>query len=268
MKVKIYEYESPCGKLWLAAKKGNICLCDWAGGKNLTDTLSRLSKALDIEFILPETVGRNLLEGISSEISIPENSDVAGNPANLSNNPAPVKTVRKTRAEKPSKVIVSAKKQLGQYFSGRRKTFNLPYQMAGTPFQQAVWKSLMDIPYGKSVSYAEIASMAGYPKAVRAAANACGDNALSVIIPCHRVIGSDDGLTGYGGGLGAKRYLLDLESPQQRLPFKTVTKKPAAKKPAAKKAVKKAPSKKPVRRKKEKKGDGALQIADNQPSTK
>ena len=132
--------------------------------------------------------------------------------------------------------------------------------MAGTPFQNAVWKSLLDIPYGKSVSYAEIASMAGYPKAVRAAANACGDNALSVIIPCHRVIGSDDGLTGYGGGLGAKRYLLDLESPQQRLPFKTVTKKPAkkttAKKTSKKPAVKKS-SKKPVA-KKPSKGDGTL----------
>ena len=151
-------------------------------------------------------------------------------------------------------------KQLGQFFSGRRKTFNIPYQMAGTPFQNAVWKSLLDIPYGKSVSYAEIASMAGYPKAVRAAANACGDNAISIIIPCHRVIGSDDGLTGYGGGLGAKRYLLDLESPQQRLPFKTVTKKPAAKKPVRKtpkKTVKKAPAKKPAV-KKSSKGDSAL----------
>ena len=223
-KVKIYEYESPCGKLYLAARKGSLCLCSWAGSKNLPDTLSRLSKALDIEFILPET------------------------------------ETAKPRQEKPSKVIASAIKQLGQFFNGRRKTFNIPYQMAGTPFQNAVWKSLLDIPYGKSVSYAEIATMAGYPKAVRAAANACGDNALSVIIPCHRVIGSDDGLTGYGGGLGAKRYLLDLESPQQRLPFKTVTKKPAAKKPArktAKKTVKKTPAKKPAV-KKSSKGDGVL----------
>ena len=221
LKVKIYEYDSPCGKLYLAARKGSLCLCDWAASKNLTDTLTRLSKALDIEFILPET------------------------------------ETTKPRPEKPSKVIVSAMKQLGQFFNGRRKTFNIPYQMAGTPFQNAVWKSLLDIPYGKSVSYAEIAAMAGYPKAVRAAANACGDNALSVIIPCHRVIGSDDGLTGYGGGLGAKRYLLDLESPQQRLPFKTVTKKPVkktttAKKPARKtagKTVKKAPAKKTAAKK-------------------
>ena len=234
-KVKIYEYDSPCGKLFLAARKGSLCLCSWAGSKNLTDTLSRLSKALDIEFILHDS-------------SNADSGEVAG------------ASPRKARQEKPSKVIVSAMKQLGQFFSGRRKTFNIPYQMAGTPFQNAVWKSLLDIPYGKSVSYAEIASMAGYPKAVRAAANACGDNAISIIIPCHRVIGSDDGLTGYGGGLGAKRYLLDLESPQQRLPFKTITKKPVAKKPArktVKKTVKKAPAKKPAV-KKSSKGDGAL----------
>lgn len=231
-KVKIYEYDSPCGKLYLAARKGSLCLCSWAGSKNLTDTLSRLSKALDIEFILPDSANA-------------DSGDVAGT------------GMRKARPEKPSKVIVSAMKQLGQFFNGRRKTFNIPYQMAGTPFQNAVWKSLLDIPYGKSVSYAEIAAMAGYPKAVRAAANACGDNALSVIIPCHRVIGSDDGLTGYGGGLGAKRYLLDLESPQQRLPFKTVTKKPVkktttAKKPARKtagKTVKKTPAKKTAAKK-------------------
>ena len=196
--------------MWLAAKRGNLCLCSWAGSKNITDTLSRLSKALDIEFVLPEP-GK------------------ASTPA--------------------AKVLVSAKKQLGQYFSGKRKGFSLPYQMAGTPFQDAVWKSLLDIPYGKSVSYAEIAEMAGYPKAVRAAANACGDNALAVIIPCHRVIGSDTGLTGYGGGLGAKRYLLDLESNLQRIPFKM----PAAKKPAKKSASKKSTAKKTAAKKSTKK---------------
>ena len=179
LKVKIYEYDSPCGKLYLAARKGSLCLCDWAASKNLTDTLTRLSKALDIEFILPET-----------------------------------ETI-KPRPEKPSKVIVSAMKQLGQFFNGRRKTFNIPYQMAGTPFQNAVWKSLLDIPYGKSVSYAEIAAMAGYPKAVRAAANACGDNALSVIIPCHRVIKSDGSLGGYAGGINLKKELLKFESSLQ-----------------------------------------------------
>ena len=235
-KVKIYEYETPCGKLWISARRGSICLCSWAGGKNLNDILSRLSKAFDVEFILPETIAENPVVSSKPDSGI---STILSEATSLENS----KPARKTRAERPSKVIVSAIKQLGQFFSGRRKSFNIPYQMAGTPFQTAVWKSLMDIPYGKSVSYAEIAAMAGYPTAVRAAANACGDNALSVIIPCHRVIGSDTGLTGYGGGLGAKRYLLDLESPQQLLPFKkhsakkTLSKKSISKKSTAKKTA-------------------------------
>lgn len=216
LKVKVYEYVSPCGKLWLAAKRGSLCLCEWANGKNLKDNISRLSKALDVEFILPET------SSTQPQTAVPASTgnDAAG--AGASRPLAPVKTPRQ---EKPSKVVTLAIKQLGQYFSGRRKRFNIPYMMAGTPFQESVWKSLMDIPYGKSISYADIAAMAGHPKAVRAAANACGDNAISIIIPCHRVIGSDTGLTGYGGGLGVKRYLLDLESEQQRLPFKTNEKK-------------------------------------------
>lgn len=216
LKVKVYEYVSPCGKLWLAAKRGSLCLCEWANGKNLKDNISRLSKALDVEFILPET------SSTQPQTAVPA---ATGNDAAGAGASRPLEPVKTPRQEKPSKVIALAIKQLGQYFSGRRKRFNIPYMMAGTPFQESVWKSLMDIPYGKSISYADIAAMAGHPKAVRAAANACGDNAISIIIPCHRVIGSDTGLTGYGGGLGVKRYLLDLESEQQRLPFKTNEKK-------------------------------------------
>ena len=216
LKVKVYEYVSPCGKLWLAAKRGSLCLCEWANGKNLKDNISRLSKALDVEFILPET------SSTQPQTAVPA---ATGNDAAGAGAFRPLAPVKNPRQEKPSKVIALAMKQLGQYFSGRRKRFNIPYMMAGTPFQESVWKSLMDIPYGKSISYADIAAMAGHPKAVRAAANACGDNAISIIIPCHRVIGSDTGLTGYGGGLGVKRYLLDLESEQQRLPFKTNEKK-------------------------------------------
>ena len=216
LKVKVYEYVSPCGKLWLAAKRGSLCLCEWANGKNLKDNISRLSKALDVEFILPET------SSTQPQTAVPA---ATGNDAAGAGASRPLAPVKNPRQEKPSKVIALAIKQLGQYFSGRRKRFNIPYMMAGTPFQESVWKSLMDIPYGKSISYADIAAMAGHPKAVRAAANACGDNAISIIIPCHRVIGSDTGLTGYGGGLGVKRYLLDLESEQQRLPFKTNEKK-------------------------------------------
>ena len=83
--------------------------------------------------------------------------------------------------------------------------------MVGTAFQQRVWEGLLSIPYGKTVSYGEMARRIGMPTSVRAVANANGANAISIFIPCHRVIGSDGSLTGYGGGLPAKRFLLDLE---------------------------------------------------------
>jgi methylated-DNA-[protein]-cysteine S-methyltransferase len=102
-------------------------------------------------------------------------------------------------------------KQLAAYFQGKLKTFDLPLLPAGTPFQLAVWEALRGIPYGTTVSYGEIASRIGKPKAVRAVGAANGQNPLPIVVPCHRVIGSDGALTGYGGGLGIKRALLRLE---------------------------------------------------------
>ena len=89
--------------------------------------------------------------------------------------------------------------------------FDIPLLFIGTEFQKNVWHKLLEIPYGKTVSYGELAKLLGIPKAVRAVANANGANAISIFAPCHRVIGSDHSLTGYGGGLAAKRLLLDLE---------------------------------------------------------
>ncbi len=108
-------------------------------------------------------------------------------------------------------VISGAIKQLEAYFAGERHTFDLPLRFVGTDFQQRVWKALQEIPYGATITYAELASMVGEPSAVRAVASANGANALSIIVPCHRVIGSDGSLTGYAGGLGVKRKLLQLE---------------------------------------------------------
>lgn len=102
-------------------------------------------------------------------------------------------------------------RQLAEYFEGRRKEFDIPLVIPGTPFQKKVWEALMKIPYGETRSYAEQAKAAGNPKAVRAVAKANGDNRIAIIIPCHRVIGSNGELTGYGGGLWRKRFLLDLE---------------------------------------------------------
>lgn len=108
-------------------------------------------------------------------------------------------------------VIYGAIKQLEAYFAGERHTFDLPLRFVGTDFQQRVWKALQEIPFGATITYAKLASMVGEPSAVRAVASANGANALSIIVPCHRVIGSDGSLTGYAGGLGAKRKLLQLE---------------------------------------------------------
>ena len=102
-------------------------------------------------------------------------------------------------------------KQLEEYFNGRRQKFFLKLAPAGTDFQKSVWRRLEKISYGKTVSYAEIAADLGNPNACRAVGNANGKNPISIIIPCHRVIGSDGDLTGYGGGLWRKRWLLKFE---------------------------------------------------------
>jgi len=101
--------------------------------------------------------------------------------------------------------------QLEEYFSGKRREFDVPLVLPGTPFQQRVWTALQTIPYGSTRSYKEQAEIIGLPNAVRAVARANGDNRIAIIIPCHRVIGADGNLTGYGGGLWRKRYVLNLE---------------------------------------------------------
>lgn len=109
--------------------------------------------------------------------------------------------------------------QLNQYFQGTRKHFSLPLQPKGTAFQQKIWKLLQTIPYGKTVSYLDLSKQLGDVKAIRAVANANGKNPLWIVVPCHRVIGSDGSLTGYAGGLHRKQWLLEHESPytQERL---------------------------------------------------
>ena len=102
--------------------------------------------------------------------------------------------------------------QLKAYFKEERKTFNLKLNPEGTPFQKKVWKQLETIPYGKTISYFELSKQLGDVKAIRAAANANGKNPLWIIVPCHRVLGSDGSLTGYAGGLHSKQWLLNHES--------------------------------------------------------
>ncbi|MET3547638.1 epoxyqueuosine reductase [Paenibacillus favisporus] len=108
--------------------------------------------------------------------------------------------------------LAEAKRQLGEYFAGERKTFDVQLDMRGTPFQLQVWSSLADIPYGEIRSYADIANAIGRPKAVRAVGGANNKNPVPLIVPCHRVIGADGSLVGYGGGMEIKRHLLTLEN--------------------------------------------------------
>lgn len=108
-------------------------------------------------------------------------------------------------------VLGLAERQLGEYFAGQRTRFELPLSFLGTPFQKTVWAALLDIPYGARRSYGDMAAGLGKPSAARAVGAANGRNPLSIIVPCHRLIGANGSLTGFAGGLDAKRYLLDLE---------------------------------------------------------
>ncbi|HUU99683.1 MAG TPA: methylated-DNA--[protein]-cysteine S-methyltransferase [Bacteroidales bacterium] len=110
-----------------------------------------------------------------------------------------------------NKQLKSLKRELKEYFEGKRKVFSLPLVTPGTEFQQSVWKELQNIPFGATRSYMEQAVALNNPGSVRAVANANGMNRIAIIIPCHRVIGSDGHLTGYGGGLKRKKWLLDHE---------------------------------------------------------
>lgn len=101
--------------------------------------------------------------------------------------------------------------ELDEYFEGRRKEFQIPLHLVGTPFQVRVWQALLQIPYGTTITYAQQARMIGNPAAVRAVAAANGRNRLPILVPCHRVIGADGSLTGYSGGVGRKAELLRLE---------------------------------------------------------
>ena len=114
-------------------------------------------------------------------------------------------------SDPPSPLLREAARQLLEYFNGDRRVFDLPLCMRGTPFQLAIWNALCGIPYGETRTYADIAAAVGNPKACRAVGMANNRNPISIIIPCHRVIGKDGSLTGYGGGLGRKEYLLSLE---------------------------------------------------------
>jgi len=122
-------------------------------------------------------------------------------------------------APRDDRRLAPAIRELAEFFDGRRKTFDVNLALRGTPFQLEVWRTLLRIPYGETRTYAEIAKSIGRPAATRAVGAANGANPIPIIVPCHRVIGSNGSLTGFGGGIDVKRWLLDFENPSPSSPL-------------------------------------------------
>ena len=121
------------------------------------------------------------------------------------------------RADEKHPVLLETERQLGEYFAGKRQTFSVALDMRGTRFQKDVWEALLAIPFGETRSYGQLAKQLGNPQATRAVGAANGRNPLSIVVPCHRVIGSSGKLTGFAGGLAAKAQLLSLEGKENKL---------------------------------------------------
>jgi methylated-DNA-[protein]-cysteine S-methyltransferase len=120
-------------------------------------------------------------------------------------------------------VLVETKRQLAEYFGGKRRTFTIALDMRGTQFQRDVWQALLAIPFGTTTSYGQLAQQLGNPRATRAVGAANGRNPVSIVVPCHRVVGSSGRLTGFAGGLDAKAHLLRLEQEDGKLPIRTAS---------------------------------------------
>lgn len=117
--------------------------------------------------------------------------------------------------ESETSLLAALKSEMAEYFAGTRKIFSIPLNLIGTDFQKTVWMELLKIPYGTTVSYMQLSKTIGNAKAIRAVANANAINKIAIIVPCHRIVGSDGSLTGYAGGLDRKRWLLNLEGNQK-----------------------------------------------------
>jgi methylated-DNA-[protein]-cysteine S-methyltransferase len=176
--IEMFWYESPVGVLRLESDGKAILVCAFeAGDINLVNATQNQSSNQSNQPFLPYDINGNI-----SGKSVP-----------------------------PSSVIQQCVEELTAYFAGKLKIFSVPLRPSGTDFQERVWAQMTKIPYGETVSYKILAERAGTPRAVRAAGGACHRNPIVIIIPCHRVIGVNGSLTGYGGGLNRKRFLLQLE---------------------------------------------------------
>ena len=156
--------------------------------------------------------GQIVLASVGEELCL---CDWNGKPCAERNKRRLVRQLNAELKEEPSAVLLRTKAQLDEYFAGGRRTFDIPLHPVGTDFQKRVWNALLEIPYGETRTYKDIALWVDNLKGVRAVAQAIGANGIGIIIPCHRVIGSDHTLTGFAGGLEAKRILLELEGKEK-----------------------------------------------------
>lgn len=179
-------YASPCGPLTLAAWRGSLSLCDWDCNPRHALLLRHLTAA-----------ARVLAAGAADTTT-----GACGFGATA---------LASDAADADTAVLREAARQLAEWFQGQRRAFRLPLRAVGTPFQREVWRELTAIPYGSTLTYGALARRVGRPAAARAVAAAVAANPLSIIVPCHRVVGAGGAMTGYAGGLAAKRFLLQRE---------------------------------------------------------
>ena len=167
----------------------------------------KLGKIVQLQY-LPSPCGELLLGSVGNELCL---CDWASMPCSERYCRRLSRLLGAEFREEPSAVIDCAAWQLEEYFAGKRREFSIKLRPVGTVFQQRVWQALLTIPYGQTCSYIDVARSIGCERGVRAVAQAIGANALAVFIPCHRVVGADGSLTGFAGGLQAKRRLLEVE---------------------------------------------------------
>lgn len=182
-----FRYASPCGDLFLGDYQGQLCLSDWSNDERRKRTDARIYRLLKVSYVPKQTpLIREAIRQLDEYFSPTGESFMALHSASPSHSSPSIP-------------------------SGGRRLFDLPLFPIGTSFQQRVWRALLEIPYGETCSYTTLAHRLGYERGVQAIAQAVGANPLSIIIPCHRVIGSNGALVGYAGGLDAKRWLLEHE---------------------------------------------------------
>ena len=181
------EVETPVGNMLLGAFGGLLCLCDWKNSKRRLQNANRIKRLLKVDLVdFP---------------SLQEEPELLAEASAL---------------QESLSVLDETEKELAEYFAGSRQSFDIPLLLVGTDFQKSVWLALRAIPYGEVVTYMDVSHSIGNPQAIRAVSQAIGSNPLSVLIPCHRVVGSTGALTGYAGGIEAKRCLLELENGQEK----------------------------------------------------